>query len=144
MNEETIDADLPDWLDERIERYLEVYRPLIYRSDCHKGFWASAEGEPATADALYNAFRKQVKTDLGLELTLHDLRRIGVTTWAVHDPVNAAGANDLLGDRSDRIVEQHYNVASGIEASRAMARMVGDLKGKGSPCANTNGDKGAS
>lgn len=129
-NEETIDADLPDWLDERIERYLEVYRPIICRSHTHKGFWASAKGRPATADALYNAFKQGVKAALGLDLTLHDVRRIGLTTWAVHDPVNAAGAKDLLGDRSDRVIAEHYNLASGIEASRAMARAVEELKRK--------------
>jgi len=127
-NEETIDADLPDWLDERIERYLEVYRPLIYRNHTHKGFWASAKGQPARGDALYNAFSNEVKAALGLDLTLHDVRQIGLTTWAVHDPLNAAGAKDLLGDRSDRVVAQHYNLASGVEASRRMATVVSRLK----------------
>jgi integrase len=123
-NEETIGADLPDWLDERIERYLEGYRPLICRSHTHKGFWASAKGQPATANVLYNAFKQEVKAALGLELTLHDVRRIGVTTWAVHDPANAAGAKDILGDRSDRVVAQHYNLANGVEASRRMAEIL--------------------
>lgn len=43
------------------------------------------------------------------------------TTWAIHDPVNVAGAKDLLGGRSERIFYAHYNLESGIEASRAMA-----------------------
>jgi hypothetical protein len=50
----------------------------------------------------------------------------------VHDPANAAGAKDLLGDRSNRVAAQHYNLANGVEASRAMAFLIGDLKGKGS------------
>lgn len=123
-NGEPIDADLANGLSERVDRYVEVYRPLIHRSPHHKGFWASAKGCPATGDALYNAFQKEVKASLGLHLTLHDTRRIGATTWAVHDPVNAAGAKDLLGDRSDRVFAQHYNLANGVEASRRMAEIV--------------------
>ena len=44
------------------------------------------------------------------------------------DVLNAAGAKDLLGDRSDRVVAQHYNLASGVEASRRMATVVSRLK----------------
>jgi integrase len=127
-NEEPIVADLDNALTDQIDRYIQVYRPLICRSNTHKGFWASAKGQPATGDALYNAFKKEVKAALDLGLTLHDVRRVGVTTWAVHDPVNAAGAKDLLGDRSDRVIAQHYNLANGVEASRRMADLLQKLK----------------
>jgi integrase/recombinase XerD len=127
-NGEPIDADLPDWISERVDRFIDVYRPLICRSSNHAGLWASAKGRPAIGQALYEAFQKEVAHSLGNHLTLHDARRIAATTWAVHDPVNAAGAKDLLGDRSDRVFAQHYNLASGIEASRAMADIVAVLK----------------
>jgi hypothetical protein len=123
-NGEPIDADLANWLGERVDRYVAVFRPLIHRSQSHQGFWASAKGCPATGDAVYNAFQTEVKASLALHLTLQDTRRIGATTWAVHDPVNAAGAKDLLGDRSDRVFAQHYNLANGVEASRRMAEIV--------------------
>jgi hypothetical protein len=58
----------------------------------------------------------------------HDTRRIAATTWAVHEPFNAAGVKDLLGDRSDRVIAQHYNFAGGIEASRKMANVLVSLK----------------
>jgi len=65
-----------------------------------------------------------VKASLTPHLTLRDTRRIGATTWAVHDPLYAAGAKDLLGDRCDRVFAQHYNLANGVEASRRMAEVV--------------------
>lgn len=123
-NEEPVDADLPDWVSERVDRFIEVYRPFICRSVEHRGLWASAKGRRATGEALYIAFQKEIASSLNVHLTLHDTRRIAATTWAVHDPVNAAGAKDLLGDRSDRVLAQHYNLASGIEASRRMAEIV--------------------
>ena len=122
-NGEPVDADMDGRIAHYIDRYVQGYRPIIYRSDTPCGFWASAKGQAATDDALYKAFKGEAKAALGLDLSLHDVRRIGVTTWAVHDPVNAAGAKDLLGDRSDRVIARHYNLASGIEASRQMARV---------------------
>jgi integrase len=132
-NGEPADAELEPWLSERIDRYVGVYRPLIFRSHSHKGFWASAKGCPAGGDALYVAFQKETRASVRLDLTLHDTRRIAATTWAVHDPVNAAGVKDLLGDRSDGVIAHHYNLASGIEASRKMANVVGKLKGNDPP-----------
>ena len=52
----------------------------------------------------------------------------GVTTWSVHDPANAAGAKDLLGDRSERVITKHYNLASRVDASRRMTRVITNLK----------------
>ncbi|WP_421693940.1 hypothetical protein [Aestuariivirga sp.] len=120
-NGEPIDAELPVWISERVDRYLEVYRPLIYRSATHQGLWATAKGVPAGGVALYLAFQKETYKALGVHLTLHDTRRIAATTWAIHDPVNFAGAKDLLADRTDRVIAENYNLASGIEASRRMA-----------------------
>ena len=129
-NGEPLDADLPDWISDRVDRFVEVYRPLIHGSTAHAGLWASAKRQPATGDALYVAFKTEVADSLGIPLTPHDTRRIAATTWTVHDPVNAAGAKDLLGDRSDRVFEQHYNLASGIEASRKMSEIVARLSQK--------------
>lgn len=128
-NGEPIIAGLEGDLCLRIDRYVNVYRPLICRSHLHKGFWASAKGCPARGDALYNAFQKETRASVGHHLTLHDTRRIGATTWAVYDPVNAAGAKALLGDRSDRIFTNHYNLANGIEASRKMSDVIAGLRG---------------
>lgn len=127
-NGEALDADLPTWISERIARFVEIYRPLIYLSESHKGLWASAKGQPATGGALFKAFQKEVTTSLGFNLKLHDTRRISATTWAIHDPANVAGAKDLLGDRSDRVFACHYNLASGIDASRLLAQINHRLK----------------
>mgnify|MGYP002375914785 CR=1 FL=1 len=127
-NGEIIDGDLPAEIGAAIDRFIRVYRPAIFKSRTHDGLWASAKGQPATGDALYNAFRKEVRRSLDLHLTLHDARRVGVTTWCVHDPVNAAGAKDLLADRSNRVIAQHYNLANGIKASRSMAEILITLR----------------
>lgn len=127
-NGEPVDADLPEGISEQVDRFIKVYRPFIRGSSNHAGLWASAKGQPATGNTLYNVFKDEVAGSLRMSLTLHDTRRIAATTWAVHDPVNAAGAKDLLGDRSDRVFEQHYNLANGIQASRVMSDILERLK----------------
>jgi hypothetical protein len=76
------------------------------------------------------AKRTKARRSHAVHLTLQDTGRIGATTWAVHDPVNAAGAKDLLGDRSDRVFAPRYNLANGVEASRRMAALFGELRRK--------------
>lgn len=51
-NGEIIDGDLPQHISAAVHRYLEVYRPLIFKSHTHDGLWASAKGQTATGDAL--------------------------------------------------------------------------------------------
>ncbi|HYM98843.1 MAG TPA: hypothetical protein VET25_03805 [Aestuariivirgaceae bacterium] len=64
---------------------------------------------------------KSVVERAGKNLTLHDVRRIGVTTWALEEPETAGGAKDLVGDKSDSVVAIHYNRAGSFQASPEMA-----------------------
>ena len=111
-------AALPDWLAERLETYLEHFRPVFFGARHHSGLWATSRGRPASGQALYEAFTARILDLTGHHVTLHDVRRIGCTTWAIADPETAGGARELLGDRDYRVIEKHYNRARGIEASR--------------------------
>jgi len=116
-NSEPLMATLPDWLAEHLEMYLETFRPVFYKAR-HSGLWASYRGRPACAAALYKAFTARIRARMGVHVSLHDVRRIACTTWAIVEPETAAGARDLLGDRDHRVIAKHYNRARGIEASR--------------------------
>jgi hypothetical protein len=117
-NDDPYMAALPDWLAERLETYLEHFRPVFFGVGNHSGLWATRRGRPACGQALYDAFTARIRSLTGHHVTLHDVRRIGCTTWAIADPATAAGARELLGDRDYRVIAKHYNRARGIEASR--------------------------
>ena len=106
-NNEDLLSELPLDLGERIDSFLSTFRPLITRSSTHSGLWASAKGRPASGGALYIAFCAMVRKKLGISIRLHDVRSIGVTTWVIHDPLNAGGAKDLLGDRSKHVIDAY-------------------------------------
>ena len=121
-------AALPDWLAERLETYLEHFRPVFFGARNHSGLWATSRGRPACGQALYEAFTTRIHALTGHHVTLHDVRRIGCTTWAIADPATAAGARELLGDRDYRVIAKHYNRARGIEASRVHQRNLMALR----------------
>ena len=128
-NAQRIRATLPLWLSQRLDTYLEFFRPLFRDATSHGSPWASQKGRMCGGEALYEAFRKRLWECAGLTLTLHDARRIGVTTWAIEDPETVGGARDLLGDKSAAVIAKHYNQAGSIEASRKMATLIEKLKG---------------
>ncbi len=88
---------------------------------------ASAKGRAAGDTAIYEAFRHEVSRLLASALTQHDTRRISATTGR-STILSMRRAKDLRGDRSDRVYDQHYNLAGGVEASRKMAAAIARLK----------------
>lgn len=129
-NHEALDATLTEELSSRIDEHLEYFRPMIYRSDRHRGLWASVKGRPACGQALYETFTNRILALTGHKVRLHDVRAIAVTTWALEDPEGSAAARDLLGNRDPRIIEKHYNRAQAIQASRVLARLTRKLSTK--------------
>lgn len=123
-------AVLPDWLAERLETYLEHFRSVFFGAHQHPGLWATNRGRPASGQALYKTFTTRILNLTGHHVTLHDVRRIGCTTWAIADPDTAGGARELLGDRDYRVIEKHYNLARSIEASRVHQQNLVALRRK--------------
>jgi integrase len=122
-NQESLDATLPERIGERIDEHLEYFRPMIFGSSRHKGLWASVKGQPAGGDALYNAFTSRIHNMTGHQIRLHDVRAIAVTTWTLEDPKGSSAARDLLGNRDPRIIQDYYNKARAVQASRLMAEL---------------------
>ncbi len=120
-NQESLDATLPAWIGKRIDEHLAYFRSMIFGSSRHNGLWASVKGQPAGGDALYAAFTSRIKNLTGHHIRLHDVRAIAVTTWTLEDPAGSSAARDLLGNRDPRIIQDHYNRAQAIQASRLMA-----------------------
>lgn len=123
-NAQRIRVTLPAWLSRRFDIHLEVFRPLLASASSHNSPWASCKGGVLGGQALYEAFRKRLWQRAKLKLTLHDSRRITITTWALESPATAGGAKDLLGDKSTTVIANHYNRAGAIKASREMAELI--------------------
>jgi integrase len=88
----------------------------------------SAKHGHLTEAGLADAFKKRVLQSTGVDTSIHRARHIAATTIAIADPANISTASDLLSHRSEKITARHYILASGIEASRTIAREIEKLR----------------
>ncbi len=118
---EAMDYLLPLSLGQALERYLGVFRPVLFGSAGHPGLWASAKGIPLKGGGVYDAVCKRTKAAFGRPVNLHLFRDGAATFWALKAPAQVRAAGELLGHAHPRTTERHYNQASGIQAGRKLA-----------------------
>jgi integrase/recombinase XerD len=119
-----LDYPISSKMSARIDVFLDQFRGHIPRADKHTSPWASNQGRPMCADAIYNAVRKRTKKAFGFEVNLHRFRHAAASFWSTHDPVNVRGAKDLLGHASFGTTEKYYVMGQSRLAGRALARAV--------------------
>jgi integrase/recombinase XerD len=119
-----LDYPISRELSARIDTYLDRFRLRIPGADTHAGLWASNQGCPMCADAIYAAVRKRTKKAFGFGINLHRFRHAAASFWSIRDPVNVRGVKDLLGHDSFGTTETHYIMAQSRVAGRALAHAV--------------------
>jgi integrase/recombinase XerD len=119
-----LDYPISSEMSARIDVYLDEFRGLIPGADKHTSPWASNQGRPMCADAIYNAVRRRSKKAFGFGVNLHRFRHAAASFWSTHDPVNVRGSKDLLGHASFGTTEKHYIMAQSRLAGRALAQAV--------------------
>ena len=123
-NKRPLDYPIPSELSARIDLYLERFRSRIPGAERHTGVWASNQGRPMCAMAIYDAVRRRTKKAFGFAVNLHRFRHAAASFWSIQDPANVRGAKDLLGQVSFGITEKHYIMAQSRLAGRVLARAV--------------------
>jgi integrase/recombinase XerD len=124
----SIEFALPELLEPYLATYLAVVRPRMLASvDC-KALWVSPQGGALTYSAIWPIVTRRSKQGLGLRISPHDARDAAATTWAVSAPDEIGVARDLLGHNDLRTTGKHYNRARGIEASRAQAGLIAQIR----------------
>jgi integrase/recombinase XerD len=119
-----LDYPIPRELSARIDFYLQRFRCRIPGADSHTSVWASNQGRPMCAMAIYHAVRNRTKKAFGFGVNLHRFRHAAASFWSSQDPVNVRGAKDLLGQASFGPTEKHYIMTQSRLAGRALARAV--------------------
>ena len=132
------EATLSEGLSQAVRRYLRQYRPVLlasrgrWRAPAGDAFWISKDGSPCKEVTFRNVFRRRIRGPNGKALTPHLLRSCAATTIAVEAPQSVEIIPAVLGHRSATTGERYYNLASGLEASRAHNKMIAEiLRGAG-------------
>jgi hypothetical protein len=134
------EATVPSALEPRLERYLDLYRPVLLRgkrvrdganelvpereTPIHQeldAVWVSEIGTQIEQEALGRRIVKHTKAAFGRSVSPHLFRDCAATSIAVDNPKHIGDASLVLGHAGHRMTEKHYNHARSLEASRRLA-----------------------
>lgn len=110
------DARLPDLLTEALDRFIEVYRPLF--SKPADFLWPSRHSGGLSASRIQQIIAERTKVAFGFSLSPHLFRDCAATTVALRAGSKMGTVVALLGHRSPKIIDRHYNQADMIGAVR--------------------------
>jgi integrase/recombinase XerD len=108
----------------RIDLYLQKYRPRIPGAMNHTALWPSNKGGAMSAGAIYDTVCKRTKKKFGLPVNPHRFRHAAGTLWSITDPKNVRGVKDLLGHASFKPTEAHYLLGQSRHAGRTLANAI--------------------
>ncbi len=128
-----ISFNLPPTLVTALQRYLQVYRPVLLELGPHQGkagkvLWVGADGDRLNAGGIYRATTEYTKAKLGYAVSPHRFRDSAATTIATEDPAHVRDILAVLGHASLATSERHYNQAGTIEASQAYHKALRKLR----------------
>jgi integrase len=136
---------VPTWLASFIERYLDVYRPILLgystsheaRSERRKrsiqaaettsALWIGRLGGPLSYGAVERVVTETTLMTLCVPVNPHRFRTAAATSAALHAPHSPHLASALLQHSDQRTTEEHYNRASSLSVARDFAKLVRKL-----------------
>jgi integrase/recombinase XerD len=134
-NGDAIMFDLPIWLTHPIDVYLEQHRPYHlarrgrwWSSTPNCTFWVSSNGTAMTARQLSKRIVDRTREVFGKSVNPHLFRDIVATTIATEDPEHVDMILSILGHRSLKTSEKHYNHAKSLDASRRYQEALQDFR----------------
>jgi hypothetical protein len=135
------EAIFPAALAPRLERYLEVHRPVLLRGERAYGqddappinrgldaVWVSEVGTQLEQGALACRIVHHTKTAFGRPISPHLFRDAAATSIAVDNPKHIGDASLVLGHAGHAMTEKHYNHARSLEASRRHTEALSRLR----------------
>jgi integrase len=135
------EATFPAALAPRLERYLDVHRPLLMRgkgadaradpppiNPALDAVWVSEVGTELEQRALACRIVKHSKKAFGQSVSPHMFRDAAATSIAVDNPKHIGDAALVLGHSGQKMTEKHYNHARSLEASRRHAEALSRLR----------------
>ena len=136
---EPIDAPFPSELARYLDRYLSHYRPTLARRTGRwnragpdqtptMALWVSTHGSAMTEIAIYFRIMQLTRAKFGHVVNPHLFRDSAATSIAIKDPEHVLITRSILGHRTLRTSERHYNHARSREALRHYQRRILELR----------------
>jgi integrase/recombinase XerD len=135
------EAPLPAALKPRLERYLDVHRPVLLSGEAADGncdapainadldaVWVSENGNQLAYEAVAYQIVFRTRREFGRSVSPHLFRDCAATAVAIDNPKHIGDASLVLGHAGHRTTEKHYNHARSLEASRRHAALLASLR----------------
>lgn len=118
----------PEALAPFMTAYLSVHQPILLQGRVCDALWLSQRGNPMSIDSFTSGLATLTKRAFGITLRPHAFRHIAATSIATYAPDHVGIIRDILGHATLRMAEQHYNRATGVEASRKFQQVLRNLR----------------
>ena len=142
---------VPDYLNEMIERYLSVHRPILLagpvsRRACQDGcgaqvqptkvprvedltgpLWIASTGAPLTYSGFGAAITDTTEAVIGIRLSPHAFRRAAKATATYFGGAHRRLAQGVLQHRDERVGAKHYDSNSTARAALELTAIVREL-----------------
>ena len=122
---EVIDALLPQRLTPYIDRWITHYRQLLLWPVASDALWISIKGQAMGRAAVYERICVTTTQELGIRINPHAFRHIVATGVAIAMPEEVRLTPFLLDHRTERTVQEHYNLADSLSASSRYLERLG-------------------
>lgn len=118
---------VPDELSNSIERYLEIYRPILAGGKAGaNALWFAINGKPMSYASMGELIAETTRMTIGVAVSPHLFRTAGVTTLATRAGDKPHAGSALL-HHGPNGPQENYNRASSITAGRSSPRSIGGI-----------------
>jgi len=122
------EGPIPPELTDFIHTYLKIYRRELLKGKSHDALWVNWNGNPLGKRGVEKRFHWITNARFGRASGPHAFRHAAATTTAIKDPAHIGIVPAVLGHRSARTAEAHYNRARMIEAARRVQNNIRRVK----------------
>ena len=132
------EAPLAPVLIRPLDIYMETYRPILLDGRKSDALWISIRKGPMKETAVYEQIVCTTERLFGHPINPHLFRDCVMTTLATDDPAHVRVGARLLGHRSLRTGEHHYNQATMLSAVAQYHEALTQLRGSEPPAEDPN------
>ncbi|WBX82984.1 tyrosine-type recombinase/integrase [Sphingosinicella microcystinivorans] len=118
-NNVAIDAELDDGLGRLLDRYVNVFRPVLLNGNATTRLFVGQSGTPKGSSALSKQLARFVRREVGVTIHAHLLRHLAAHLWLMAHPGDYETARRLLGHKN---IQTTINFYHGLENDNAFAR----------------------
>ncbi len=119
-----VDLPLDGALADRLEGYLDHYRPVLLGAKECPLLWITQDGRAMTPGAIYGSITRRTRKIFGVAINPHLFRDCAATSLAIDDPAHVRVATTLLGHGSPTSTTRYYNQATTVTAAGKYAQTV--------------------